>query len=445
VQGGNAFGATAHLGTTDNQPFELYVSNQRALRVEPTAVTPHVLGGYVNNGVYAGLVGVTIGGGGAPGAQGTQAFPPDGRTCTRTYGCINGVLDSYGTIAGGIGNEAGAGTAGVDGQAASVGGGLANWAYAAYSTIAGGYANTASGFLSAISGGNENTASSIASVVAGGDSNRAAGNYGVVGGGQENFADGDESTVAGGTSNTASGIASAVGGGDSNAATAKYSAVGGGASNFAEGESSTVPGGKSNIAGGDYSFSAGRNARAYTAGEFAWGDSQPFLFNPSDPPKGWANATNTFNVRATGGVWFVTGIDSIGTPTWGCTITNGSNLFCSSDRNLKRNLVELDGNDVLAKLVAMPVYRWQPKDGINANDQHIGPMAQDFYATFGLGHTDTAIGVQDAEGVALAAIKGLSRLLQEKDAQLDAQQKRMDALEATLMDLQHTLAAMRSH
>ena len=31
---------------------------------------------------------------------------------------------------------------------------------------------------------------------------------------------------------------------------------------------------------------------------------------------------------------------------------------------------------------AMPIYRWQPKDGPNAETAHVGPMAQDFAAAF---------------------------------------------------------------
>ena len=50
-------------------------------------------------------------------------------------------------------------------------------------------------------------------------------------------------------------------------------------------------------------------------------------------------------------------------------------------------------------------------------------MAQDFHAAFGLGATDTAIATVDADGVALAAIQGLSQKLEETRADV----KRRDA------------------
>jgi hypothetical protein len=87
---------------------------------------------------------------------------------------------------------------------------------------------------------------------------------------------------------------------------------------------------------------------------------------------------------------------------------------------------------VLAKVVAMPVYHWQPKDGPNRDIEHLGPMAQDFMAAFGLGDNDKAIGFQDADGVALAAIQGLHQLLQQRDAELTVLKRKLEAIEAKL-------------
>lgn len=47
-------------------------------------------------------------------------------------------------------------------------------------------------------------------------------------------------------------------------------------------------------------------------------------------------------------------------------------------------------------------------------------MAQDFYAAFGMGEDEYYIGNVDADGVALAAILGLYRVVQEKDARISA-------------------------
>jgi hypothetical protein len=45
-------------------------------------------------------------------------------------------------------------------------------------------------------------------------------------------------------------------------------------------------------------------------------------------------------------------------------------------------------------------------------------MAQDVYAAFGVGDSDRHISVVDADGVALAAIQGLHRILQEKEEEI---------------------------
>src|SRR5260370_23463099 len=68
VNGGNAFGTTAVLGPTDNQPLELQVANARALRIEPSGdpifLTPNIVGGSPANSAAAGVAGATIAGGG---------------------------------------------------------------------------------------------------------------------------------------------------------------------------------------------------------------------------------------------------------------------------------------------------------------------------------------------------------------------------------------------
>jgi cell shape-determining protein MreC len=53
-----------------------------------------------------------------------------------------------------------------------------------------------------------------------------------------------------------------------------------------------------------------------------------------------------------------------------------------------------------------------------AGRKHIGPMAQDFYAAFGLGDSDRYIALGDGQGVALAAIQALYQVVQERDGQV---------------------------
>jgi hypothetical protein len=100
----------------------------------------------------------------------------------------------------------------------------------------------------------------------------------------------------------------------------------------------------------------------------------------------------------------------------------------SSDRNLKTNFQTLDAQAVLERVAAMPITRWNYKRDAS-NVQHIGPMAQDFHASLGLnGPDDTHINTVDANGVALAAIKGMY----EKNRVLENQVKTLEARLAAL-------------
>src|SRR5688572_16752382 len=67
LQGGSAFGATAVLGTTDNQPLEIRSNDARVMRYEPNPYSPNVIGGSPANNATAGVRGATIGGGGITG------------------------------------------------------------------------------------------------------------------------------------------------------------------------------------------------------------------------------------------------------------------------------------------------------------------------------------------------------------------------------------------
>ncbi len=115
------------------------------------------------------------------------------------------------------------------------------------------------------------------------------------------------------------------------------------------------------------------------------------------------------------------------------TLDNAGNLTTAgtvngvSDRNLKENFSSISGQEILDKLSAMEITRWNFKadEGI----QHVGPMAQDFYAAFGLGMDERHIATVDADGVALAAIKALNEQLQAKDEMIRKLEERLTALE----------------
>ena len=97
-----------------------------------------------------------------------------------------------------------------------------------------------------------------------------------------------------------------------------------------------------------------------------------------------------------------------------------------SDRNLKENFAGISAREMLEKVVGLSITRWNFK-GENATP-HLGPMAQDFHAAFGLGSDDRHIASVDADGVALAAIQGLNEVLKTQEKQLQDREAEIQAL-----------------
>jgi hypothetical protein len=373
----------------------------------------------------------TVGGGSANISNGYAATVGGGEnnTASGEDAAVGGGIKN---IADGIGAFVGGG--GYDGNGIS-----GNRASGIVATVGGGYGNnvTVTGTYGFIGGGYGNIASGNTVVIAGGDTNIAQNNYATVGGGYFNKATGLASVVSGGSNNEAGNNYDTVGGGFSNHATGTSSVVGGGWGNTASGGGATVAGGSANTAAGDYSFAAGFRAKANADGNFTFADSSPFDFTSA--------MTNSFRVRATGGVRFVLGIDGTGATTWSCVVVNGGSWSCSSDRNLKENFVAVDSRTTLERLSQVPILQWNAK-GTDPNVKHFGPMAQDFYAAFGLGENNKSIDTIDLDGVALSSIQGLYTMAKQQDAEVaslksenDAQQKKIDDLESRLAALEQSI------
>jgi type VI secretion system secreted protein VgrG len=107
--------------------------------------------------------------------------------------------------------------------------------------------------------------------------------------------------------------------------------------------------------------------------------------------------------------------------------TLSGTLAQGSDRAHKENLQPVDPQTVLDKVSQLPITRWNyiTEPGVD----HLGPMAQDFYGLFRLGADDKHITTVDEGGVTLAAIQALARQLKEKDAEIQALQRRLEKLE----------------
>jgi hypothetical protein len=140
-----------------------------------------------------------------------------------------------------------------------------------------------------------------------------------------------------------------------------------------------------------------------------------------------------------------TGIIRIGTAlTHTATYIAGA-LYNPSDRNLKDNFSPVDEQELLDKVASLPLLHWSYKnDGQHV--LHVGPMAQDFYASFKVGADDRHIATIDEGGVALAAIKGLNQKLEravnEQASQLQAQGSQLQAQASQLQAQADKLAQL---
>lgn len=113
-------------------------------------------------------------------------------------------------------------------------------------------------------------------------------------------------------------------------------------------------------------------------------------------------------------------------PSGNMTITG--TLTQGSSRATKDSIRSVDPREVLEKVASLPVATWQYKQDARAA-QHLGPMAEDFHAAFGLGENDRGISALDTSGVALAAVQGLYDLVREQREELAELRSRLAELE----------------
>jgi len=378
----------------------------------------------------------------------------------------NAACDEYSAIGSGLGNDVGSmGGAyesfiggGQDnviaGFEAFVGAGASNAVSREYSFVGAGYLNTVSGRGSFVGAGGDtalasslqngtiilhaNTVSGTDSFIGSGDLNSVSGNGSFIGAGGSAYAStgpptvpgnqviGSDSFIGAGDQNTIAAEGAFVGsgllndvqalgtdgvlaGGRGNVLSGEYGSVIGGFGNSATGSYAVVAGGDGNTAAGILSLVAGYHAEAAHSGSFVWSD-----YN-SGSPIVKDSAVNQFVARASGGVYFY----SNETATVGVHLAPGSGTWASlSDRDAKADIVPLDEASILTRLASLPlsVWRYKTESGV----RHLGPMAQDFYAAFGVGEDDRHITSIDEDGVALAAIKALDAKLDRKDDQIAA-------------------------
>lgn len=244
--------------------------------------------------------------------------------------------------------------------------------------------------------------------------------YAFVGGGRNNSAMPGAAMVGGGFGNENTYSGSIISGGYKN----KGDHILGGFENQSEGSGFIVGGYRNCTGDGEWSFAAGHRAKVrpsndapdqYCNGEvnnavnadfgvFIWADSQSADFV--------SDGSQQFLVRAAGGIHFgtnstvsLTAGRFISTST-GAYLSTGGTWTNASSRAWKTPFQPIDTGAILDALRTLPMSTWEyiasPGEG-----RHLGPMAEDFSAAFGVGES-TSISTTDASGVALAAIQGLA-------------------------------------
>jgi uncharacterized coiled-coil protein SlyX len=150
------------------------------------------------------------------------------------------------------------------------------------------------------------------------------------------------------------------------------------------------------------------------------------------------NAANNgfrFNANGNPNVAFLLGITG--------NVTIAGILTEMSSRTVKTAVEPVDGKQVLATVAELPLAEWSYRDDKRAA-RHVGPMAEDFRASLGLGRDAQHLAALDTTGVALAAIQGLNQLLEEKDAQLTELEQQHALLMERLSALEEKLTASKN-
>lgn len=403
-------------------------------------------------------------------------------------GTGSAAIGNKAVVAGGLNNSA-------NGYMSTIAGGREHVANGNYATVGGGFINKADGYMALVAGGRENEASGDYATVSGGFRNISEGYMSLISGGRENNAIGNYATILGGNSNSVSGNSLVVGGTDNqiqsypfNGDSGPSNTIGGGRGNWIEGRYiqgntiaggiynwirndhtnlSTISGGINNrITGEDATIAGGRENKANGTGAFAVGTACEALGDYSVAVGRKAFAENNSSVAIGNyvksqhrGAWVIgdsmTHINfrlSQAKDKFHAYFSNGYNLYTTkssevasgaymnagdsawnalSDKTKKENYKKVNKQEILNKLIAMPIEEWNylaQKDNI----RHIGPYAQDFNKAYGLGDGKLSISTIDADGVALVAVQALAERNKILETKVNTLERRLQKLELLL-------------
>ncbi|MDF1505603.1 tail fiber domain-containing protein [Roseisolibacter sp. H3M3-2] len=177
-------------------------------------------------------------------------------------------------------------------------------------------------------------------------------------------------------------------------------------------------------------FAIGRSATASHDGAMVLSDN-----NIGTPAA--SSAANQLVARFAGGFRLRTSVNS----ATGCNLPAGSGVWdCTSDRAAKTAVRAVTGESILGGLRSLPVSTWEYRT--ERGVRHLGPMAQDFRAAFGLGADERSIGMLDASGVALAAAKALETRTADLRRADEALRRENAALRQDVAELRARLAQL---
>lgn len=209
---------------------------------------------------------------------------------------------------------------------------------------------------------------------------------------------------------------------------------------------STVNGSKNTLDGTEFAVVSGKNNHLIHGGGVIYGDSNRHYGSGSPMILGHNNAiigvfsgdlqsnsivsmgTSSETLDRDHAIHFYApgGVDIVsGETTLAHLAPNAGSWSHVSDRRVKINIQSLDSSSILSKVIDLPIMEWNYKGQHYV--QHIGPMAQDFHALFGLGSTNRYIQSVDVDGVIFSSIQALGHILNQltlNAAQLD--QKELD-------------------
>jgi hypothetical protein len=170
-----------------------------------------------------------------------------------------------------------------------------------------------------------------------------------------------------------------------------------GRNNVCNGSRSAAIGGDSVGVSGDNTIAMGSRINTTASHSFVFSDGTGSYFTPG--------SGYTFNVKASNGIRFYTNTAA----NIGAQLPAGGSAWVAiCDSTKKHRYGRVNTDELLDKVAQLPIETWSYKDDPHGV-HHIGPMAQDFYAAFGVGESDTTISTLDPDGVALAAIQELAK------------------------------------